>query len=98
MDEVRRALKKSAYIVTVRDEKGKAIACGRALSDDLFYTTIPDVFVHPKHQRKGIGRKIMQKITDRFQHTTIYFGSKPGKGKFFEKLGFKKGLQSYSMN
>jgi len=95
--KVSTALRNSFYIITVR-KNGLLVGCGRVLSDDLLFTTVPDLFVRPAFQKKGIGKLIMQRIIKRFSHTTIYFGSQPGNEKFFEKLGFVKGLQSYSMN
>lgn len=97
LKEVSAALKNTSFIVTIRNEKNQAIACGRALSDNMFFTTIPDIFVNPKYQGKGLGKLIMQKIIAKYKHTKIYFGSQPGNEKFFEKLGFKKDLQSYAM-
>lgn len=96
MEKVAEALRNTKYIVTVRDTDGILIGCGRALSDDLLFTTIPDVFIRPEYQKQGLGRVIMEKLRDRFIHTSIFFGSQPGNEPFFEKLGFTKGLQSYS--
>ena len=97
MKKVKLALKNSSFIVTLRNEKGKLIGCGRAFSDNMFFTTIPDLFVDPKYQGKGYGKLIMQKIITKYKHTKIFLGSQPGNDKFFEKLGFKKDLQSYAM-
>src|SRR5512141_3250478 len=55
LSKVKKALKNTSYIVTIRDD-GRIIACGRALSDDMFFTTIPDLFVRPEYQGKGLGR------------------------------------------
>ncbi len=90
LHKVNNALKNSSLIVIVRNNKDEAIACGRALSDNMFFTTIPDIFVDPKDQGKGLGKLIIQKIIDKYKHTKIFFGSKPANEKFFEKLGFKK--------
>ena len=38
----------------------------------------------------------MEKIKERFGHTVIFFGAQPGKESFYEGLGFKKGMQSYT--
>ncbi len=97
MKQVSNALKKSSFIVTARDQDNRAIACARALSDDMFFTTIPDIFVRPEYQWTGIGKMLINKIIEKYSHTTIFFGSQPGNEWFFEKLWFSKGLQSYSM-
>ena len=97
LKKIKYALQKTSFIVSIKNEKGELVACGRVLSDNMFFTTIPDVFVHPKYQKKGLGKIIMNKIIDKYSHTKIFFGSQPGNEKFFEKLGFKKDLQSYAM-
>ena len=32
----------------------------RVLTDGYFYATIPDIFVDPQYQRRGIGRRLME--------------------------------------
>ena len=97
LEKVKDALNKSSFIVTVRNENNIAVACGRALSDNMFFTTIPDIFVNPKYQSNGFGRIIVQQIIEKYKYTKIYLGSQPGNEAFFEKLGFKKDLQSYAL-
>lgn len=97
LSDVSNALDSSSFIVSIRDDSGMLIACGRALSDGMFFTTIPDLFVLPEFQKKGFGTLIMQKIIEKYSHTKIFFGSQPGNERFFEKLGFEKDLQSYAM-
>jgi GNAT superfamily N-acetyltransferase len=92
--EVEKALKATPYIVVVRNLNGEAVAAGRAFSDDLTMTFIPDIFVKPEHQRAGLGREIMEMIKTRYGHTLFYFGGQ--KEEFFEKLGFTKGMTSFT--
>lgn len=94
---VKKAITNTFYVITIKD-KNKLIACARVLSDNLLLTTIPDIFVHPDYQRKLLGKLMINIIKDKFSHTKIYFRSRPGNELFFEKLGFKKGLQSYELD
>lgn len=94
LDAVERALTVTPYIVVVRNSSGEAIAAGRAFSDDLTMTFIPDILVKPEHQRSGLGREIMEMIKSRYGHTLFYFGGQ--KEEFFEKLGFQKGMTSFT--
>ena len=96
MEKVSQALKETSLSVVVRDEEGNAIGCGRAFSDDLLMTFIPDIFVRPQYQKTGVGKMIVDKIKERYGHTSFFFGSQPGNEPFFEKLGFEKSIQSYS--
>lgn len=94
--KVAKAIDDTSYTVKVKNENGVTIACGRAFSDDLFMTFIPDIFVHPDFQRHGLGTMIMNAIKAKYGHTIFYFGAQPGKEAFYENLGFKKGIQSYT--
>jgi GNAT superfamily N-acetyltransferase len=76
----------------VRGDRDEVIGCGRVLSDGMFVSTIPDLFVHPDHQKQGIGREIMEAIKYEFANTSIYFGAQPEVEGFYEKLGFERGL------
>jgi GNAT superfamily N-acetyltransferase len=94
LEAVERALAATPYVVVVRDSNGEAVAAGRAFSDDVTMTFIPDIFVKPEHQRAGLGREIMEMIKTRYGHTLFYFGGQ--KEEFFEKLGFAKGMTSFT--
>lgn len=96
MTKVEKALKETSFTVKVINNSGKVIACGRAFSDDILMTFIPDIFVHPEYQGKGLGKMIMESIKERYGHTVFYFGAQPGRENFYENLGFKKGMQSYT--
>ena len=52
IEKIKTALRKTSFIVTIRDNTDQLVACGRALSDDMFFTTIPDIFVVPEYQSK----------------------------------------------
>ena len=96
MPKVLEVLNDTHLKVVVRDENGQAIGCGRAFSDDLLMTFIPDIFVLPEFQKKGVGQLIVEKIKEKYGHTSFFFGAQPGNEKFFEKCGFEKSIQSYS--
>ncbi len=96
MGKVALAISESSYAVVVRSHSGEAVGCGRAFSDDLLMTFIPDIFVRPDYQKQGVGRAIVEKIKERFGHTSFFFGAQPGNEAFFEKLGFERSLTSYS--
>lgn len=96
MSKVTQALLDTSFTIKVLSNDGEVMACGRAFSDDLLMTFIPDIFVKPEHQKKGIGALIITKMKERYGHTLFFFGAQPGKEEFYEKLGFKKGMQSYT--
>ena len=93
--KVKEALEATFLTITIRNSKNELCACLRALSDDLFFTSIPDIFVLPELHRKGLGTWMMEELKKRVGHTAIFFGAQPGNEAFFEALGFEKGIQSY---
>ena len=96
LNEVEKALDLTFFIVAIRsNENNQLLGCVRAFSDDMFFTTIPDIFVDPEHHGNGYGAILMEKIKERLGHTAIFFGAQPGREGFYEKLGFQKGMQSY---
>ena len=69
----------------------QVIGVGRALADGVDCSYICDVAVHPDHQGTGLGRRIVQKLTELSKgHAKIILYANPGRESFYKKLGFKK--------
>uniref|UniRef100_N1QQJ6 Putative N-acetyltransferase ycf52-like protein n=1 Tax=Aegilops tauschii TaxID=37682 RepID=N1QQJ6_AEGTA len=69
----------------------RLVGFGRAVSDVGLTASVHDVVVHPSVQRRGIGRKILEKITRVLHSRGIYDISALCTGKerpFFEACGF----------
>jgi ribosomal protein S18 acetylase RimI-like enzyme len=90
--QVAEALDKTINITATRD--GRLAGCVRILTDGYFFSTIPEILVDPAYQGQGVGRRLME-LAWRATPTSLFLGSQPGNEGFFEKLGYKKGLQSY---
>jgi GNAT superfamily N-acetyltransferase len=73
---------------------GKLIGCVRLLTDGYFMTTIPEAFVLPDYQEQGIGSALFE-LAKEVSPTSLFFGAQPDKEPFYNKLGFKKSLQSF---
>lgn len=95
INTVEKALQNTFWIVSIRDNNEQLIGCLRVLSDDLFFSTIPDIFVAKEHQGKGLGNLLLSEVKKRFGHTKIFFGARPGTEEFYEKAGFKKSMVAY---
>lgn len=81
---------KSTHIVFVYEENW-LVGCGRALSDGAFNAAIYDVVVHPSHQHKGIGQRIVHQLVSSIgQVSCIHLISTLGNESFYERCGFKK--------
>jgi GNAT superfamily N-acetyltransferase len=65
------------------------VGAGRALADGLDCAYIADVAVHPDHQRRGLGREIIERLVESAQgHKKIILYANPGAERFYTKLGF----------
>ena len=79
--------------ITARDND-KLVGCVRILTDYTFFGTITEILVLPEYQGMGIGRSLMRLVEENTP-TNLYFGARPGKEEFYDKLGYEKGMQSY---
>ena len=73
----------------------RLVGCVRLLSDGYFFTTITELLVDPDFRRQGIGSELMRRAWEA-SPTSIFFGAQPGREAFYERLGFERGLQSFS--
>ena len=62
-DVAEESLKQSIYGVVVLHLE-EVIGMGRIVGDGQIYFYIQDIAVHPNHQNHGVGRIIMQQLTD----------------------------------
>jgi GNAT superfamily N-acetyltransferase len=68
----------------------KLIGFGRTIDDGRFYATVVDVVVDPSHQRKGIGRAIVEDIQDRLEgFLVVTLTATPQVQPFYRKLGWR---------
>jgi ribosomal protein S18 acetylase RimI-like enzyme len=71
----------------------KAVAMGRLLGDKSLFLMLCDVAVHPEHQRRGLGKGIMQKLVEYVdEHAPSAYVSlvaEPMAQKLYPQYGFK---------
>ena len=82
--------------VSVARENGKAVGMGRALFDYGYTVYFGDVIIDPAYQGRGIGKEIINRLTDRVtgaaskgDRLMFVLGAAKGKEAFYEKLGFQ---------
>tara|TARA_R110002003_G_scaffold1184_5_gene22596 strand:+ start:3500 stop:3997 length:498 start_codon:yes stop_codon:yes gene_type:complete len=78
-----------------------AIAMGRLLGDCSLFLQVCDVAVHPEHQRKGIGKRIMQALVDYVDkhapNAYVSLVADPQAQKLYPLFGFKDVQPSVGM-
>ncbi|CAN7295090.1 GNAT family N-acetyltransferase [Arthrobacter sp. LjRoot14] len=93
-DALLRAIRRSAFVVTCRDDTGKLIGLARAISDDATVCYVQDILVDPSCQGSGAGRSMLEAILSRYRHvrqTVLITDNEPGQRAFYEALGFTEG-------
>lgn len=85
-----RALDRTSFIVSARNETGELVGLLRAFSDGEITTHIADIVVHPSFQKEGIGKAMMEKVREQYDQTGIFTESFEGQERFFERCGYKK--------
>lgn len=68
-------------------EEGELVAMARVFSDECLCSWLAEICVHPRLQRRGVGRQLMTRVNERFAHTPLYLQSFPSQTEFFEKCG-----------
>ena len=81
------------------DEKtGKTIGMGRVLSDGTSDAYIQDLVILPEYRNKGIGKKLVKKLTHYCKSKKINWIAliaEPNQEGFYENIGFKK-MKNYT--
>jgi len=80
---------KNSYYITAYDAN-KLIGFARAISDYCYYTNIFDVIVRPEYQKRGIGKRMMQLLREKFKGTYFFLTYTEGNKTFYEKCGFEQ--------
>lgn len=62
-----KAVTGSSFVVTARDG-GTLAGLARGLSDDVSIFYLQDLLVHPNQQRRGVGRQLLDRCLERYDH------------------------------
>ena len=81
------AFQNSYYITAYSNEI--LIGFARAISDGYYYTGIYDVIVRPEYQGNGIGKKMVEKLLEKFKGTYFFLTYTEGNKGFYERCGFE---------
>ena len=91
-DRIEGMIHGSFCFMIARSGEGKIIAMGRVISDGASDAYIQDVVVLPSHRRQGIGREIIQRLTQHcLEHRIGWIGlvAEPGTAHFYKQIGFR---------
>ena len=99
---LRRALANSDFVVVCRDAE-RIVGLARSISDDSAIHYLQDILVRPEYQGRGIGRELLNRCLDRFEHVrthVILTDDEERQRRFYESLGFRntKSLKKSVLN
>ena len=88
--DVRAAFARSTF-KTFAFEGGELVGFGRTIDDGKFYATVVDVVVAPAHQRKGVGRAIVEDLQSRLTgFLVVTLTAAPEVQPFYRQLGWRR--------
>ena len=102
IESLKKAFEKSTYVlIAMIDEHVVGIA--RSISDEVSIHYLQDILVHPEFQKKGIGRKLLNLMLERFENVRTHMiltDDEEKQLKFYESLGYKntRGLKEVPLN
>ncbi len=82
---------------------GKVIGVSRSISDCVSIHYLQDILIHPDYQKKGIGKKLLQKALNYFDKVRTHMiltDNEERQKIFYESLGYKnlKDLTKIELN
>jgi GNAT superfamily N-acetyltransferase len=94
---LRRALLNSHALATAWDG-GRLVGLGNAISDGHLVVYYPHLLVHPEYQRRGIGRRLMRMLMERYRgfHQQMLVADGRATG-FYRKCGFGRAGKTEAM-
>lgn len=91
---VERGLPNSLFgVVVVHEPTGDTVAMGRVVGDGGSVFHVCDMAVHPDHQRRGLGTRVMEAILDYIDETApprAYVNLMADVDGFYEQFGFEE--------
>lgn len=96
------ALANSWAWTSVRTVDGELAAMGRTLGDGTWYFHLADIATEPAHQRRGLGRAVMEDLIARIEaaappHPYITLLADPPGQRLYRSLGFIDSAPSLGM-
>jgi GNAT superfamily N-acetyltransferase len=91
-EAVRRLLEGSSLFFCIREQPGgRLVALARAITDGVYKAMVFDVIVHPEHQGRGLGVRVMDDLLAHpdlrdVQHVELY--CLPALEPFYDHWGF----------
>jgi ribosomal protein S18 acetylase RimI-like enzyme len=87
---VEMAFRNSYAVVFVKNDEGRTVGCGRAISDGVSQGMILNIALKETYHHRGIGREIMRRLVSRLENMIITLYTHPNTLDWYEGLGFSR--------
>ena len=93
-DSMPAALAGSTCGAVVHDDAGSLVGMGRVVGDGAFYFYVQDVVVHPDHQGRGLGRRLVDSLVEQVRevspgHCFVGLFATPAAERLYRALGWE---------
>jgi predicted N-acetyltransferase YhbS len=93
-DRMREMLAHANLVITAWDD-GELVGISRALSDFAYATYLSDLAVRVSHQRRGIGRELIQRTQAAAPAATLILLSAPAAERYYPHIGLTQFPQAW---
>lgn len=97
------AFENTSLVQLALSDEGDLMGLTRSISDGVAIHYLQDIIVHPDHQRKGLGRKLLESALDTYKNVRTHMiltDDEEKQLKFYGSLGYKntKELVEWPLN
>ena len=103
LDSLKIAFENSTLVNLAVSDEGEVIGLTRSVSDSISIHYLQDIIVSPNYQRKGIGRKLLEKSLEYFKNVRTHMiltDDDEKQLKFYSSMDYRntKDLEKFALN
>jgi ribosomal protein S18 acetylase RimI-like enzyme len=94
LEAIERGLPNSIHcVIAVHDPSGEVVGMGRIIGDDGAVYQLSDMAIHPDHQRRGLGTRLMRRLETHLEREappSAYVNLVADVDGFYERFGYEE--------
>ncbi|VXC25021.1 GNAT family N-acetyltransferase [Pseudomonas sp. 9Ag] len=88
-EQLQQSIDAYPFVAHARIDTGLLVGYVSAFSDEVFYTMLGELLVHPNYQRQGIAANLLARVEARFPSAPVYIKALGEAKSFFVAHGYK---------
>jgi N-acetylglutamate synthase-like GNAT family acetyltransferase len=89
-DLVEKAFRNSYAVIFVKNEEGRTVGCGRAISDGVSQGMSLNIALEEAYHHRGVGREIIHRLVLQLKNMIITLYTHPNTLDWYRELGFSR--------